>query len=351
MGKINSSPVRSEIIEFLEISAAGRPPCDRANYIEGWTPLDSSSLPTSELRRDGEEEEVGPPTIVPGLDDTGGVGSVHVKHGGGVQRVLSNPLSFTMGSEIRKACYTLSNMCDPKGKLNGDRSVPLDLLRGAKGVAFLSVIKGGVIISARVGTGLVLARAPDGGWSAPSAIGTVGVGWGAQVGGDITTYMIVLTTDDAVKSFGGGSRVSLGTELDVAVGPVGRSVEGKVGAGGGVWASPAYSYAHSKGLFVGISLEGAVVKARNDVNAKFYGRPIAVKEILGGGVGRPRAAEGLYRAMGEAERADIKGWRPSVALRESGLVRGNGGNNVVGTMTGGWPAQTTTEQTGNLYGT
>ena len=186
-------------------------------------------------------------------------------------------MSFTLGSEIRKSCYTLANMCDPKGSLNNDRSVPLDLIRGAKGIAFLSVIKGGVIISARLGTGMVIARTKDGGWSAPSAIGTVGLGWGAQIGGDITTYMIILNTAGAVKSFSGSNQISLGTELDVAIGPVGRSVEGKVGAGGGEFLAPAYSYAHSKGLFVGISLEGAIISTRHDVNAKFYGRPVEVR--------------------------------------------------------------------------
>ena len=83
------------------------------------------------------------------------------------------------------------------------------------------------------------------------------------------------------------------------------------------------------------------MSARHDVNSKFYGRPVDVTAILGGGVPRPRAAECLYRAMEEAERADITGWRPSVALRESGLVKSDTPvpvSKVVGTTAGGWPA-------------
>ena len=55
----------------------------------------------------------------------------------------------------------------------------------------------------------------------------------SQIGGDITTYMIILNSVSAVKSFAGDNQLSLGTELDVAVGPVGRAADGKVNAGGG----------------------------------------------------------------------------------------------------------------------
>jgi lipid-binding SYLF domain-containing protein len=59
---------------------------------------------------------------------------------------------------------------------------------------FLTVIKVGFVFTGRVGTGLVVARLPDGRWSAPSAIATAGVGWGAQIGGEITDFVIILNT-------------------------------------------------------------------------------------------------------------------------------------------------------------
>lgn len=196
-GKIVIKLLRNEVIEFLEVSAAGRPPCDRANNVN-WSSLDGSSDTASDngvIIGDGEQKEV---------------------HGGGQQRFLANPLSFTLGSEIRKAVYSIGNMCGSSA-LASDRSVPLDLLHQAKGIAFLSVIKGGLIVSARVGTGLVISRQPDGSWSPPSAIGTIGIGWGAQIGGDITSYMIILNSQSAVNSFSGNGQVTLGTELGEAL--------------------------------------------------------------------------------------------------------------------------------------
>lgn len=64
---------------------------------------------------------------------------------------------------------------------NPERSIPLAVLKGAKGLAVLTVAKAGVLLAYKLGTGLVVARRSDGSWSAPSAILSVGLGWGAQV--------------------------------------------------------------------------------------------------------------------------------------------------------------------------
>lgn len=64
--------------------------------------------------------------------------------------------------------------------------------------------------------------------------------------------------------------------------------------------APAYSYSHSRGLFVGASLDGTVILTRNDVNHKFYGRPVSSEEILSGKVPPPRAAAALYQALSDA---------------------------------------------------
>ena len=84
------------------------------------------------------------------------------------------------------------------------------------------------------GTGLVIAKLPDtadpsllasgGGWSAPTAIGTVGVSWGAVIGLDVTDYVVILNTTEAVHAFSGLGQISIGAGIEVAVGPVGRCV-------------------------------------------------------------------------------------------------------------------------------
>lgn len=66
-------------------------------------------------------------------------------------------------------------------RLNAERSIPSAVLKGARGLAILTVVKAGIVVAYKLGTGLVIARRADGSWSAPSAISSVGLGWGAQV--------------------------------------------------------------------------------------------------------------------------------------------------------------------------
>jgi len=221
----------------------------------------------------------------------------------------SNPLQFTLGSSIRQAAYTIHHMC-LQSFPNSDQSIPLDLIHQAKGLCFLTVFKAGLMFSGKVGTGLVISRKDDGSWSAPSALGTVGLGWGAQIGGDITHYLVVLATRQAVDTFCVSSNITLGGEIGVAVGPMGRGATSHVSSSSIL--QPAYAYAHSHGLFVGISLEGSILNARHEVNTKFYGRCVDVREILSY-VEAPKAAEPLYDALKLAFKQNIPvhGLRPS----------------------------------------
>jgi len=223
-----------------------------------------------------------------------------------IEKHLHNPLSMTLGSCIRKAAHTILNMTDTHNEemftgvgVIKDQSIPLEVLRRAKGLAFLTVVKAGFIFAGRVGTGLVISKLPDGRWSAPSAITTVGIQWGLLIGGELTDYVILLNTQSAVDAFSGRGQVALGGELDVALGPVGRSAGGDLHLGdGGI--APAYTYSHSKGLFAGISLEGTVIACRSDMNQKFYGCPTPASDLLSGRVEPPRAAQPLYEALATA---------------------------------------------------
>lgn len=98
---------------------------------------------------------------------------------------------------------------DPNNKSSLDGNViPPHILAHAKGLAILTVLKAGFIWSGRAGSGVVIARLQDGSWSAPSGIHTVGAGVGGQIGAELTNFVIVLNTDDAVKAFGHGMNVS-----------------------------------------------------------------------------------------------------------------------------------------------
>eukprot|EP01041_Mallomonas_annulata_P011976 gene11976-25081_t len=210
-------------------------------------------------------------------------------------RYLNSPYVMTLESEIKKACYTLINFTTD---LKIGKDLPKELLWNAKGFAFLTIIKAGFFLSGRMGTGLVIRKLDDGAWSAPCAIGTTGTGWGLQIGGEITDLMIILNTDKAVDVFTSETQVSVGTALGLSVGPIGRAVGTDVHAGAG-GLSPATFYAHSKGLFAGVSLEASVIASRPSVNSAFYGETVSSVTLLGGSYPRPIAAEPLYKLLKE----------------------------------------------------
>ncbi|KAJ7955376.1 Zinc finger, FYVE-type [Quillaja saponaria] len=209
---------------------------------------------------------------------------------------LNLPLGFSMEQEIYKASNTLRSYCQV-ARLNPERSIPSAVLKRAKGLAILTVAKAGVLVSYKLGTGLVVARRSDGSWSAPSAIFSLGLGWGAQVGGELMDFIIVLHDMKAVKTFCSRMHFSLGLGCSAAAGPVGRVLEADIRAGDG-GSGMCYTYSCSKGAFVGLSMEGNIVATRMDANLRFYGDPyLTTSDILLGTVGRPKAAEPLYVAL------------------------------------------------------
>lgn len=195
----------------------------------------------------------------------------------------------------------------------GEEKIPKELLDIAKGVVFFTIIKVGFMFTGRYGTGLVVAKLPDGTWSAPSAVQMSGVGWGLQIGAELTDVMLILSTDSAVNAFKSRAQVSVGAELGVSVGPVGRSIESDVTAGN-KGAAHAFSYAQSKGLFVGASLEASGIASRPDVNRTFYGEKVSTSALLQGDIPRPRGAEVLYQAINEV----LYGGAPVVVRTDRG---------------------------------
>lgn len=93
------------------------------------------------------------------------------------ERYLNSPLSFSLDSEVRKATYSLLNLCKDNA-FEGRDKIPPKVFFNAKGLAFLTILKIGFVLTGRIGTGLVISRLKDGSWSAPSAIGISGAGWG-----------------------------------------------------------------------------------------------------------------------------------------------------------------------------
>lgn len=173
-----------------------------------------------------------------------------------------------------------------------EQGIPRTVLRDAKGLAIITVFKAGFIFSGKGGDGVVVARTGRG-WSGPSFIGTAGAGWGFQAGAEVIDYIFVLNTDAAVRAFAMRNNVTLGGDVSVAAGPVGRAAHAAVTPKAAI-----YTYSKTKGLFAGAAVEGAILSTRRAANARYYGRKVYAKEILAGQVAVPRGASALRQALG-----------------------------------------------------
>lgn len=172
-----------------------------------------------------------------------------------------------------------------------EQSIPETVLREARGLAIIRVLKIGFGISGKGGQGVVVARTGNG-WSGPSFIGTGGAGFGFQIGAQVTDFVIVLNTRDAVRAFSRDGNITIGADASAAAGPVGRDAQA------GVTPTAAlYTYSRSKGLFAGVSLEGAIIATQRDANRKYYGRAASARAILSGRVSPPAGAARLLDVL------------------------------------------------------
>ena len=200
-------------------------------------------------------------------------------------------IDFMMENQISNACLMIHTSLK-----TGEQKVPSTILSLAKGVAFITIIKVGIMVTARYGTGIVLSRLPDNTWSPPSAIVMTGLGWGIQMGTEISDVMLVLTSDSAVEAFKSTGQLTIGAELGVSVGPVGKSLETDVTLGN-KGAAHAFSYGFSHGLYAGVSLEACGIAQYKSVNRAFYGERAHASALLAGDYSKPYGAEPLYKAL------------------------------------------------------
>ncbi|KAK4159081.1 hypothetical protein QBC43DRAFT_273166 [Cladorrhinum sp. PSN259] len=209
---------------------------------------------------------------------------------------INNPVPSSLSSECKKCGKILASFVDPRQAFGPEKIIPPSVLAGAKGLAILTVIKAGFLGSARFGSGLVVARLPDGSWSAPSAIATGGAGFGGQIGFELTDFVFILNDASAVKTFSQAGSLTLGGNVSIAAGPVGRNAEA-AGAASLRSVAGIFSYSKTKGLFAGVSLEGSAIIERKDANAKMYGRQVSAKELLSGAERPPPQAAPLLSVL------------------------------------------------------
>ncbi|CCK71945.1 Ysc84p KNAG_0I01580 [Huiozyma naganishii CBS 8797] len=209
---------------------------------------------------------------------------------------LNNPIPRSLSSEASKAAKVLASFVKPNQVLGQDQVIPPSVLKEAKGLAIITVLKAGFLFSGRAGSGVIVARLDDRSWSAPSAIGMAGAGAGGLIGVELTDFVFILNSEEAVRSFSEFGTLTLGGNMSVSAGPLGRNAEMDASASmGGVAA--VFAYSKSKGLFAGVSVEGSMIVERREANRKFYGDNCTSKQILSGQVHIPPGTEPLYQIL------------------------------------------------------
>ncbi|GAA94473.1 uncharacterized protein L969DRAFT_105970 [Mixia osmundae IAM 14324] len=228
-----------------------------------------------------------------------------------------NPLPQNLALECRRASKTLQSFVDASQGLDG--IIPTEVLRAARGFAIYSVVKAGFLASVRAGSGLVIARLANGTWSAPSAIGTGGLGFGGQAGAEQTDVILILNSKSAVESFMSAGSISIGGNMSVAVGPLGRNAEGAGNLNTKGKIAAIYSYSKTRGLFGGVSVEGSVIVERSDCNGKAYGTEVSAKQLLSGNIEVPPFAEQLIATITRLAGSNLDGnWVDDSPKREKG---------------------------------
>jgi lipid-binding SYLF domain-containing protein len=149
-------------------------------------------------------------------------------------------------------------------------SIPPAMLSTAQGIAiFPNMIKGGFILGVNYGKGVLLVRRSDGSWSPPAMVTMGGGSLGFQAGVQAADIVLVFATPRSLEGMMRGDKVTLGADANVALGPIGRSANAGTDARMG---AEIYSYARSRGLFLGVSVNGASLSLDPNANAMLYGR-------------------------------------------------------------------------------
>jgi lipid-binding SYLF domain-containing protein len=176
-----------------------------------------------------------------------------------------------------------------------DKSIPQELLDKASCIVIVpGMKKGAFIFGGKYGRGFANCRKPDGaGWSAPAAVRVEGGSVGLQIGGAETDMIMLVMNERGMRGLL-TSKFTLGGDATVAAGPVGRNANADTDA---TFRAEILTWSRSRGLFGGISLQGATLRPDTDVNRLLYKKLIENKEILTGAAPVPSEANGLVTLL------------------------------------------------------
>ena len=176
-----------------------------------------------------------------------------------------------------------------------DGAIPQDLLGKAQCVAIIpGVKKAGFGFGGKYGKGVLNCRGKDNkGWTGPSTVRIEGGSFGLQIGGSSTDVVLLVMNERGAEKLI-QSKFTLGADASVAGGPVGRTATAQTDA---QMHAEILSYSRSRGVFAGVSLEGATLRPDHDANFKIYGKDVEPKRILSGEIPAPESPQNLLATL------------------------------------------------------
>ena len=178
-----------------------------------------------------------------------------------------------------------------------DKGIPEEVLEHAKCVAVVPhLLKGGFVIGAKNGRGVATCRTADG-WSAPAFFTITGGSWGLQIGVEGVDLVLIIQNDKGMQRLI-GSGFELGADASAAAGPVGRHASADTN-----WKleTEVLTYSRAKGLFAGVTLNGASIRRDDDSTEAIYGRDTPTRRILQGEEAVPASAQSFLDAVRDAK--------------------------------------------------
>jgi lipid-binding SYLF domain-containing protein len=176
-----------------------------------------------------------------------------------------------------------------------EQGIPKSVLTKAKGLIIIPhMVKGSFIVGANRGHGIIIHRLADGAWSDPTFCTITGGSVGFQIGGQATDLIMVVNNEKGFQALM-GDNFKFGGQASAAAGPVGRDASAGTNA---TLKAEIYSYSRTKGIFAGVSLEGAGLTIDSDANTAFYGQPVDAKQVVQRHSNPyPAAAQGLMKLL------------------------------------------------------
>jgi len=203
------------------------------------------------------------------------------------------------GSAREDATERLDNSTSVLHEIMGmpDKGIPEEVLEHAKCVAVIPhMVKGGFVFGGKGGKGVATCRTANG-WSAPAFITISGGNWGLQIGVEAVDLVMIIQNEKGMQRLL-SSNFHVGADASAAAGPVGRHAEA-----GTDWKmdTEILTYSRAKGIFAGLTLEGASIRQDSDSRHAIYGRNVTTRALLLGKVAAPAAAQPFLAEMRAAK--------------------------------------------------